>query len=212
MSADADHDSSDEWLAELMIRPLAAWEIPPREERHILVRTENCILVPAKTPSIATPAATAKKSGAPVPPANLLRQLSRPSTDDPVQWRLQAANITNAGKILAHCTEGIEWVLGLHPNLVVFKIGATVDPMHRWCQPEWGYRQDKDFEHLRVLAKTRTAEGMCFLESALIALFMDRPGCRNIALGGDGISADSAHIGPFFVYVVYRQLPKPPHR
>ena len=164
----------------------------------------------AAGPSRMPPSAAAKKSGAREPPAKLPRQESRPRADDPVQWRLQPANMTNCGKILAHCMEGMETVLGLHRNLVVFKIGATTDPMHRWHQPEWGYHRDADFERLRVLGETRTAEGVCYLESALIALFRDRPGCRNTALGGDGIAAHSAHVGPFFVYVVYRLLPKPP--
>ena len=237
MSADGcDDDDDDAWLKFLMTRPLAPWEVPARIEwpsYRIPVHTDAPPMAtqiatakksgaPSPPAHIATankseapspPAqnATAKESGAPSPPAQQRHASGhqQQNNNDPVQWRLQPTHITNAGKILAHCAEGVEYVLGLYQNLVIFKIGASVDPVRRWFHPDYGYHRDSDFEHFRVLGRTRTSEGMCFLESALIALFKDRPGCRNIALGGDGISLH-CEASAFFVYVVYRVLPRPP--
>ena len=138
------------------------------------------------------------------------RRRNEPDNTGPVHFRLQPSDMTHAGRILQHCIRQVQSVLDLHPGLVVFKIGATCVPLRRWNQPGWGYVHDKDFEDMRVIGRTRTAEGMAFLEAALINVFRGRPGCRNEALGGDGIATASADAGSFFVYVVFRVLPRPP--
>jgi hypothetical protein len=105
----------------------------------------------------------------------------------------------------------VDGALRLYPGCVVFKIGVTTDPIHRFFNKSFGYANDKDFEHMIVLCKTDTAEAIGFVEAALISKFKGISGCRNIGLGGENIpSASSRSDQAFFCYLVYRVLPRPP--
>ncbi len=116
---------------------------------------------------------------------------------------------TQAGKVLKYCIALIDGVLGLYPGCVVFKIGVTTDPVRRYFDKSIGYAKDKDFEQMLVLCRTHTAEGIGFLEAALIMKYGGAPGCRNVGPGGENVHKGSAEPGAFYSYVVYRVLPRP---
>ena len=120
------------------------------------------------------------------------------------------AECTQAGKVLKHCTLLIDGVLALYPGCVVFKIGVTTDPVRRYFDKTIGYAKDKDFEKMVVLCRTHTAEGIGFLEAALIMKYGGVPGCRNVGPGGENVHKGFAEPGAFYSYVVYRVLPRPP--
>lgn len=119
------------------------------------------------------------------------------------------AEFTQAGKVLKHCIGLIDSVLALYPGCVVFKIGVTTDPVRRYFDKSIGYAKDKDFEKMLVLCRTHTAEGIGFLEAALIMKYGMVPGCRNVGPGGENVQSGSAELNAFYSYVVYRVLPRP---
>jgi hypothetical protein len=132
---------------------------------------------------------------------------SRSRNSDPgVKFQLTSSIL--AGHILRHCCEAIEQVL--RQGLTVFKIGVSVDPVFRWSNKRYGYAHDRvdPFQCMIVLARLSTAEGAGLLEASLIKAFGDRAGCRNTALGGEGVPGE----GPYYVYLVHRKLPEPPLR
>ena len=61
---------------------------------------------------------------------------------------------------------------------------------------------------MKILAVCETSFCAGMLESALIRIFKDTPGCRNDRPGGETPSVEN---GPHFTYVVYRIL-LPPRR
>ena len=123
-----------------------------------------------------------------------------------VTFRLPDATIRTAGQKLQHVMNIADYVLGLSPGLVVFKFGITMQPLSRW---ELYKKIDKgDFEHMFVLLETTTSEAVSYVEAAVIHKYSHIAGCRNIALGGEGVAHGTC--GPYFCYVVFRILARTP--
>ena len=116
---------------------------------------------------------------------------------------------------------GIAWALELVPPLRVitaaeasilhidaerrrlepcsFKIGATSDPYRRWHKAGWGYAP-QGWWSMQVLWDAN-GEEVRSLERRLIRHYRGDDSCRNIAPGGEGVTADTC-----FVYVVFFPL------
>ncbi|CAE7266410.1 unnamed protein product [Symbiodinium sp. CCMP2592] len=112
-----------------------------------------------------------------------------------------------ASSILSHSELCIRSISSKHPAL--YKIGVTRNPVCRWLHTGYGYKLDRHvhWERMTVLHVHCNADVICLLEAALIRIFFNAPGCRNIRLGGEGIDEQSS--GPFFCYVVQRVLVQP---
>ena len=104
---------------------------------------------------------------------------------------------TLASKILAHAQTVIQ---GL-PAQCQFKIGQTLNPVHRWANAEYGYRHvcKPRWSCVRILAILAHGEAAGFLEAALISNWHADARCQNSARGGEAVSRQE---GPCFVYVV----------
>ena len=102
-----------------------------------------------------------------------------------------------ASKVLEHAHLVIR---GL-PSQSQFKIGQTVDPAHRWNNPQYGYKASRypSWNVMKVLGVLVHGETAGFLEAALISAWSSHPACLNDAGGGEAVSKQE---GPFFVYVV----------
>ena len=81
-----------------------------------------------------------------------------------------------------------------------FATGITSNPQHRFFNGTYGYcRVDELYGDMIVLAKGEP-HLIVALEQRLIGVFQKRPGCRNVAPGGE--SAPTSY--PSFCYVVWR--------
>ena len=124
-----------------------------------------------------------------------------------VSFRLSSAS--RAGAVLLHVTSWIDRLLEVSEGLCVFKVGLTRDPAARWSHKVYGYDKDADkFAGMLVLAESSSGLGIGFLEAAVIAKYAGTAGFRNIASGGEGLAPDV--VGPFFLYLVYKIIPKRP--
>ena len=112
-----------------------------------------------------------------------------------------------ASNVLKHAESTIRSFASKCPAL--YKIGATSNPVVRWQHSRYGYVHDKHvrWDSMTILHLHTDPALICLLEAALIRIFYDAPGCRNIRLGGEGINHDSE--GPFFCYVVRKALAPP---
>ena len=101
-----------------------------------------------------------------------------------------------ASRILENANSIIK---GLSPQSY-FKIGQTTNPVHRWCEAEYGYKQSSNVRWLemRVVGILAHGEAAGFLEAALISQWYSEPRCLNEAHGGEAVSKQE---GPFCVYV-----------
>ena len=110
------------------------------------------------------------------------------------------ANSKLASSILSHAELCIRSISSKHPAL--YKIGVTRNPVQRWLHTGYGYKLDRhvQWERMTVLHAHCNADIIGLLEAALIRIFFNAPGCRNIRLGGEGMDEQSS--GPFFCYVV----------
>lgn len=117
------------------------------------------------------------------------------------------ANSRLSSSVLSHAELCIRSISSKHPAL--YKIGVTRDPVTRWTHSGYGYKLDKHvhWERMTVLHAHCNADVICLLEAALIRIFFNAPGCRNIRLGGEGVDEQSS--GPFFCYVVQHALVRP---
>ena len=81
---------------------------------------------------------------------------------------------------------------------VIFKVGLSRDPRHRFCNREYGYRQE-GYQMMMLLACT-TPSWAAALERHVIAFStgLQGHGCRNQAPGGESTPPEA----PVFVYVV----------
>lgn len=116
----------------------------------------------------------------------------------------------SASTILAHAEGCVRSLFSKYP--AVFKIGITCNPVQRWNNSRYGYAFDKveGWLGMKVIAACETSFTAGMLESALIRIFRDSPGCRNHRPGGETPSVDP---GPHFTYVVYKiMLPPSPRR
>lgn len=107
---------------------------------------------------------------------------------------------TNAGAILAHAARIVQETVERGPT--IFKIGITVDPVHRWGNQKYGYQHDRDrYQQMLVFAEADSA-GAAMLEASLINMFKQTSGCRNTAPGGESVKPGCA----VFTYIVYRNF------
>ena len=110
-----------------------------------------------------------------------------------------------ASKILAQAHPVLQ---GL-PGKCYFKRGQTVDPLHRWQNPAFGYKycysRNPLWHIMKILGVVAHGESAGFLEAALISAWASHPSCLNEAGGGEAISKQE---GPFFVYVVVSKIPQ----
>ena len=114
----------------------------------------------------------------------------------------------SASTVLSHAEGCVRTLFKKHP--AVFKVGITSNPIKRWNHSRYGYAFDKieGWHGMKILAVCETSFCAGMLESALIRIFKDTPGCRNDRPGGETPSVEN---GPHFTYVVYRIL-LPPRR
>lgn len=96
-----------------------------------------------------------------------------------------------AGATLQHA-KGVVGELLDHLGPAVFKIGITATPLARWR-----YYEKEGYQQFHLLHVAEEATTVQMLEAALIDAFKDRPGCRNIARGGEGPTGR----GPHWTYI-----------
>ena len=115
-----------------------------------------------------------------------------------------------ASSILSHAELCIRSISSKHPAL--YKVGVTRNPVARWLHTGYGYKVDRQvsWERMTVLHAHSNADVVCLLEAALIRIFFNSSGCRNIRLGGEGLGDPGDQSGgPFFCYVVQHVLVPP---
>ena len=112
-----------------------------------------------------------------------------------------------ASAVLQHGELAIRSLSSRHPAL--HKIGITRNPVARWEHSEYGYKFDPHvrWEKMTVIHAHADGHAIGLLEAALIRIFYETPGCRNVRLGGEGV--DDQAEGPFFCYIVHRVLVPP---
>ena len=95
-----------------------------------------------------------------------------------------------------------EWVDGMLVSFgpCIFKIGITHNPYHRMHNPRYGYACVGElYRGMQVLVFSYP--GVCaWLEKALISFFASRPGCRNVAGGGESAPEE----GVCYLYLVHQ--------
>lgn len=113
-----------------------------------------------------------------------------------------------ASAILSHAEKCIQQLSRKYP--AVFKIGISSNPIQRWTHKLYGYVWDKRecWHGMKIVAVSGESFSAALIESALIRLFQNTPGCRNDRPGGETQSPDE---GPHFTYVVYKILLPPLH-
>lgn len=123
-----------------------------------------------------------------------------------ITFNVCAQHAMTASRILQHC----EWVVYSlaknHP--AVYKIGITENVVSRWSGKAYSYACDRheDWQGMVVLFVGGDSLQCALIESFLISRFMGRAGCRNCNPGGESAKAGP---GPFFTYVVWRELTPP---
>jgi hypothetical protein len=96
--------------------------------------------------------------------------------------------------------------------LVVFKIGITARPDHRFCNKQFGYILE-GYHYMVLLHCEKNSRACGFLEAALISFFRDTQGCANIAIGGEGFSLEADLEATCYLYLVIKNIPRlPPER
>ena len=125
--------------------------------------------------------------------------------DGRVSFRLASSSL--ASTVLGHGESVIRKLSGKHPAL--YKVGITCNPIRRWCHSKYGYVKDRHdkWDGMLIIHTHEDPQVVCFLEAALIRVFLGCPGCRNTRLGGEGVDHDLP--GPFFCYVVHKVLTPP---
>ena len=133
--------------------------------------------------------------------------------DGRVKLKMPAPSCT-AGQSLRWSRKIIESILDKGPH--VYKIGLTGDPMFRFYKkpshtsPCPGYFHDRDkYQAMYLLFVGATWDEAALMEAILISLFQGKPGNRNIKPGGEGRQVYSP---PYFTYLVYKSLAKPPSK
>ncbi|CAE7283808.1 unnamed protein product [Symbiodinium microadriaticum] len=102
------------------------------------------------------------------------------------------ANSRLSSGVLSHAEVCIRSIFSKNPAL--YKIGVTRNPVRRWLHSGYGYKLDRhvQWERMIVLHAHCNADVICLLEAALIRIFFNAPGCRNIRLGGEGLDEQSS--------------------
>ena len=110
-----------------------------------------------------------------------------------------------AGNALASkVLQNAQAVIRSLPTKRFFKIGLSLNPVHRWCNLEYGYQNSisPHWSQMRVLAMLEHGEAAGFVEAALVASWQADSRCLNSAHGGEAVAKQE---GPFCVYVVVAQ-------
>ncbi len=102
-----------------------------------------------------------------------------------------------SGSILAYVIDFLANLLAT--GLVVYKVGITVDPNHRFFNRSYGYVLD-GYTNMAVLFQGGGAV-VAMLEAAVILHHKGKPGFRNDRSGGEGFFAPD-----MFLYVVWFRL------
>ena len=112
----------------------------------------------------------------------------------------------NANRIFSHCEWVVHSLSRKHP--AVFKVGITENVIDRWCQKTYCYKNDKfdRWQGMIVLFVGSSSLVCGLVESYLIHRFIGRPGCWNVALGGESAKPAS---NLYFTYCVWRSLAPP---
>jgi hypothetical protein len=98
--------------------------------------------------------------------------------------------------ILSHCRSEIDrFIESLGNQVCVFKIGISRDLPNRFQMYE-----KEGYTHMTGLHVTNQLPLVEMLEAALIMLYRERRGCRNVALGGEGMRGRNLS-QPFYCYV-----------
>jgi hypothetical protein len=100
----------------------------------------------------------------------------------------------HAGSVLDHSIKVVAKHLEHQPQL--FKVGVTCFPKLRYFNRKYGYRC-KGFRHMVFLAAHSEAGFIEMLESALIRVYRNTAGCKNIAPGGENLKGPP----PYFAYL-----------
>jgi len=125
-------------------------------------------------------------------------RLPEPAAVPKVKFNL--APSSNAGAILSHAIQLVQHILG--QGLIIFKIGITADPAHRWGNDKYGYQHDiDDYQQMLVLSEADSA-GAAMLEASLIREFRTVKGCRNTAPGGESVRQGCM----IYTYIVFRRV------
>lgn len=124
-----------------------------------------------------------------------------------VSFELCKSPRATASACLVHAEKQIQCIFSKHP--AVYKIGITLNPVHRWSHPRYGYLHDtvERWQGMKVIFVSESSFAAALVESAMISKFKNCPGCRNDKPGGETASPER---GPHFTYVVYRILVPPP--
>ena len=209
------HDSTDEWLAELITTPQSNSSSSLQETQD----EPACVLpVPGTLQDaqaepdihIAKRDLCGTKNMRNLEPSDLscaqsvlnMEPLTGPSRPSPFIWCLPKANAA-AGFILKHTLGAVDYLTSQPGKPTIFKVGVTKDPSHRWFNTRYGYAHDgTDWDRMVILAKADDMLAAGLIEAVLIKEFRSRAGCRNEAPGGEGLSPP----GPYCVYVVYKHL------
>ena len=109
------------------------------------------------------------------------------------------------GVLYEHCVMTVRQRLHQLGGLALFKIGIAISAYHRWMNPGFGYRWDRQdgWRWMDVIA-LETVPVAKQMEVWLIAEFGERMGCRNINPGGEGIRDESSPT--CHVYAVYTKV------
>lgn len=111
-----------------------------------------------------------------------------------------------ASRVLKHC----EWVICnlFKQTPAVYKIGITENPIDRWMGKSYSYKWDPtdDWEQMVILFVGADSMHCALVEAHLIQRFCGRSGCRNVRPGGESAKPGP---GPFYTYVVWRNLAYP---
>ena len=114
------------------------------------------------------------------------------------------------GTVLAHCRAAV--ACRVEGHLVVFKVGITLRPDHRFCNKQFGYFME-GYHYMVLLHCEHDSRACGYLEAALIGHFRSTQGCQNEAPGGEGFSLEGTQDHQSYLYLVVKNLSRlPPER
>ena len=113
------------------------------------------------------------------------------------------------GMMIQHGLKTIKQYISGGPHTYI--IGYTADPCGRWARKHYCYLNDKTrkWQKMIILLLSTNSTAAAAWEAALISHHLDKPGCKNENLGGDGEhkQPDDPYLdGIFAVYLVLRDL------
>lgn len=197
-------DPRDWWGPAIGMRPLGHIRHDPPAAQPAAAQSAPALPAPAQLAPAAPRPQKRKLELACLPEAVLrlpatLELVEQIAEDPAMEWQLPPPRAL-AGAVLEHAAAVVRRRVR---SKVLFKIGLTTNPIHRWHNPRYGYRLSHDnFDRMVILFATDRGEAAAFLEAALIGMFKQNEGCRNIASGGESVRPT---YGPFFTYMVIQK-------